>query len=229
MRRLNFVVEGQTEEAFVNSVFRPHLGSFDIVATARCVTTRRDRRRPDIVHRGGLPDYGKARRDLERWMAEDGGAAFTTMFDLYALPEDFPGFDEARRRNDPYERVTFLEAALAADLGPGEHRLIPYLQLHEFEALLFSDPAKFDWEYLEHDRQIARLVEIAEAHESPELIDDGPETAPSKRIAQHIPEYAYQKASAGPLIAQRIGIERMRERCPHFAEWLGRLESLASA
>ena len=227
MRRLNFVVEGQTEEAFVNGVLRPHLGSYDIVATARCVTTRRDRRRPDRVHRGGLPDYGKARRDPERWMAEDGGAVFTTMFDLYALPEDFPGFAEARRLNDPYERVASLEAALSADVGG--HRLIPYLQLHEFEALLFSDPAKFDWEYLEHDRQIARLVEIAEAHESPELIDDGLETAPSKRIAQHIPEYAYQKASAGPLIAQRIGIDRMRERCPHFAEWLGRLESLASA
>ena len=72
MRRLNFVVEGQTEEAFVNGVLRPHLGAFDIVATARCVTTRRDRRRPDIVHRGGLPDYGKARRDLERWAAGQG-------------------------------------------------------------------------------------------------------------------------------------------------------------
>lgn len=229
MRRLNLVVEGQTEEGFVNQVLAPHLGTLGIAAVARCVTTRRDRRRPDLVHRGGLPDYGKARRDLERWVAEDGGAAFTTMFDLYALPEDFPGFHESRRLADPYQRVAFLEAALAADLGLGEHRLIPYLQLHEFEALLFSDPAKFDWEYLEHDAQIARLVEIAEAHESPELIDDGPETAPSKRIARHIPEYAYQKASRGPLIAQKIGIERMRARCPHFAEWLVRLESLAAA
>lgn len=227
MRRLNLVVEGQTEEGFVNQVLAPHLATRGIYATARCVTTRRDRRRPDIVHRGGLPDYGKARRDVERWAAEDGGAVLTTMFDLYALPDDFPGFEEARRRPDPYERVAYLEAALAADLGLGEHRLIPYLQLHEFEALLFSDPAKFDWEYPEHDAQIARLVEISEGYESPELIDDGPETAPSKRIARHIPEYAYQKASAGPLIAQRIGIERMRARCPHFAEWLGRLESLA--
>jgi hypothetical protein len=181
---------------------------------------------PDIVHRGGLPDYGKARRDLERWMAEDSGAVFTTMFDLYALPADFPGYEEARRLPNPYERVAFLERALAADVGG--HRVIPYFQLHEFEALLFCDPQKFDREYLEHEQQIARLVAIAEAHDSPELIDDGPETAPSKRIVEHIPEYAFQKASRGPLIAQRIGIERMRGRCPHFAEWLGRLESLAS-
>jgi hypothetical protein len=226
MRRLNLVVEGQTEEGFVNQVLAPHLGAIGIYASARCVTTRRDRHRPDRVHRGGLPDYGKARRDLERWMAEDAGAVFTTMFDLYALPEDFPEFSEARRLINPYERVAFLEAALAADIN--DHRLIPYLQLHEFEALLFCDPEKFDWEYLEHGPAITRLVGIADAHESPELIDDGPETAPSKRIIEHIPEYAFQKASAGPLIAQRIGIERMRERCPHFAEWLGRLESLAA-
>lgn len=160
-------------------------------------------------------------------MAEDAGAVFTTMFDLYALPEDFPGFDDARRLVDPYQRVAFLEAALATDVD--DHRLIPYLQLHEFEALLFCDPEKFDWEYLEHEQAITRLVEIAEAHDGPELINDDPETAPSKRIVRHIPEYAFQKASAGPLIAQRIGIERMRERCPHFAEWLGRLEALASA
>jgi hypothetical protein len=224
MRRLNFVVEGQTEEAFVNGVLRPHLWSFDVVAAARCVTTRRDRRRPDVVHRGGLPDYGKARRDLERWMAEDPGAVFTTMFDLYALPEDFPGYAEIQRLTDPYERVAALEAAMASDIA--DHRLIPYLQLHEFEALLFCDPEKFDWEYLEHERQIARLIEIADAHRSPELIDDGPQTAPSKRIIKHIPEYAFQKASAGPLVAQRIGIEKMRSQCPHFAGWLGRLESI---
>lgn len=227
MRRLNLVVEGQTEEGFVNQVLAPHLATLGIVAVARCVTTRRDRHRPDLVHRGGLPSYGKARRDLGRWMAEDAGAVFTTMFDLYALPEDFHGFEDARRLVDPYQRVAFLEAALADDVK--DHRLIPYLQLHEFEALLFCDPEKFDWEYLEHEQAITRLIEIAEAHDSPELINDDPETAPSKRIVRHIPEYAFQKASAGPLIAQRIGIERMRERCPHFAEWLGRLEALASA
>ena len=227
MRRLNLVVEGQTEEGFVNQVLAPHLGALGIYASARCVTTRRDRHRPDRVHRGGLPSYGKARRDLDRWMAEDGGAVFTTMFDLYALPEDFPGFEDARRRIDPYERVAFLESAMAADVG--DHRLIPYLQLHEFEALLFCDPEKFDWGFLEHEPAVAQLVEIAKAHDSPELIDDGPETAPSKRIIDHIPEYRFQKASAGPLIAEKIGIERMRVRCPHFAEWLGRLEALASA
>ncbi len=117
MPRINLVVEGQTEEGFVNQVLAPHLGAAGIFAKARCVTTRLDRRRPDLVHRGGLPNYGKARRDLERWLAEDPGAMFTTMFDLYALPKDFPAFTDSRRWNGPYQRVAALEAAFAADFA----------------------------------------------------------------------------------------------------------------
>lgn len=104
MRRLNVLAEGQTEEAFVNQVLAPHLGAFGVFASVRCVTTRRDRIRPDLVYRGGLRDFGKVRRDLERWLAEDHSAAFTTMFDLYALPRDFPGYADAARLADPYAR-----------------------------------------------------------------------------------------------------------------------------
>lgn len=224
MVRLNILAEGQTEEAFVNDVLAPHLAIHDVVACVRCVTTRRDSRRPDLVHRGGIRDYAKVRRDLLRWMAEDPDAKFTTMFDLYALPEDFPGWHSTEEKPDPYARVALVEAGMYTDIG--DRRLVPYIQLHEFEALLFSDPHKFDWEYIEHEGAIARLLEIAEAFESPELINDGPITAPSKRIIAHIPEYAFQKATAGPLIARQIGIDVMRERCPHFAQWVARLESL---
>lgn len=224
MRRLNVLAEGQTEEAFVNQVLAPHLAAFNVFASVRCVTTRRDRHRPDRVFRGGLREFAKVKRDLDRWMAEDGGAVFTTMFDLYALPGDFPGYADATRLNDPYARVRYLEQELAATFG-GD-RLIPYIQLHEFEALLFSDPEKFDWAYIEHDSAISRLLELAHQFDSPELIDDGEATAPSKRIIDVIPEYKYQKTTAGPLIAARIGIQTMRERCPHFAEWITRVEAL---
>jgi hypothetical protein len=224
MRRLNVLAEGQTEEAFVNQVLAPHLAGFDVFASVRCVTTRRDRRRPDLVHRGGLRDFGKVQRDLERWMAEDRAAVFTTMFDLYALPLGFPGRADGARLQDPYARVRHLEQALTDTFG--DRRLIPYIQLHEFEALLFSAPEKFDWHYIEHEPQIARLAAIAAQFDSPELIDDGEHTAPSKRIIEHISEYRYQKSTAGPLIAERIGIPTMRARCPHFGEWVSRLEAL---
>jgi hypothetical protein len=225
MRRLHVLAEGQTEEAFVNQVLAPHLAAHGVVTDVRCVTTRRDRHRLDIVHRGGVRDYGKVQRDLQRWMAEDREAVFTTMLDLYALPRDFPGFTEAARLADPYARVRRLEQALADDLG-GQHRLIPYIQLHEFEALLLSDPEKFDWQYIEHEQAIARLFALVRRFDSPELIDDGEATAPSKRIIAEIPEYKHQKATAGPLIANRIGVQTMRDRCPHFNEWVTTLEAL---
>jgi hypothetical protein len=224
MRRLNVLAEGQTEEAFVNQVLAPHLAAFNVFASVRCVTTRRDRHRPDRVFRGGLREFAKVQRDLERWMAEDGGAVFTTMFDLYALPGDFPGYADATRLTDPYARVRHLEQELAATFG-GD-RLIPYIQLHEFEALLFSEPEKFDWHYIEHASQIERLAVIARQFESPELIDDGERTAPSKRIIAEIPEYEFQKTTAGPLIAHQIGIQAMRDRCPHFGKWISHLEGL---
>lgn len=224
MRRLNVLAEGQTEEAFVNQVLAPHLAGFDVFASVRCVTTRRDRHRLDIVHRGGLRDYGKVQRDLQRWMAEDRHAVFTTMLDLYALPRDFPGFADGVRFQDPYARVRHLEQALSQRFG--DPRLIPYIQLHEFEALLLSDPEKFEWQYIDHDLAIARLAELAGQFDSPELIDDGEATAPSKRIIAEIPEYRHQKATAGPLIASRIGVQAMRQRCPHFNEWVTILEAL---
>lgn len=157
-------------------------------------------------------------------MAEDREAVFTTMIDLYALPRDFPGFADAARVADPYVRVRRLEQALADDIG--QPRLIPYIQLHEFEALLLSDPEKFDWQYIDHDQAISRLVELARQFDSPELIDDGEATAPSKRIIAQIPEYRYQKAAAGPVIASHIGVQTIRDRCPHFGEWLAKLEAL---
>jgi hypothetical protein len=223
MRRLHVLAEGQTEEAFVNQVLAPHLAGYGVIADVRCVTTRRDRRRPDLVFRGGMRDFAKVQGDLQRWMEEDGGAVYTTMFDLYALPRDFPGYADAKRMVDPYARVHHLEKSLAAVFGD---RLVPYIQLHEFEALLLSDARQFEWQFIENDPAIARLVELASRFDSPELIDDGEATAPSKRIIDEIPEYGYRKATAGPVIASKIGLETMRDRCPHFAEWVATLETL---
>jgi hypothetical protein len=103
---------------------------------------------------------------------------------------------------------------------------LPYIQLYEFEALILSDPEKFSVRFIEHDRQIKRLAELCLSFVSPELINDGQQTAPSKRIIKEIPEYEGAKASAGPLIAKEIGIKTMREKCPHFNNWLTKLEKL---
>lgn len=223
MIRLHVVAEGQTEEGFVNAVLAEHLGAFDISTDVRCVETSRDRGR---VYRGGLLDYARARRDLTRWMKEDrrSDAAFTTMFDLYALPPDFPDQAAARAQADVYQRVRTLEEAFARDVA--DPRFVPYLQVHEFEALLLSDPSCFHSRFGERHDGIDRLSRFAGTFVSPELIDDGPATAPSKRIIAEVPEYEGRKASAGPILAAAIGLDVIRRRCPHFAEWLSALERL---
>ena len=234
--RLHITAEGATEERFVKEVLSPYLGERKVWANARCVLTSKNNRL-GVEYRGGwrrTSAYATVKRDICTWMKEDRNpdARFTTMFDLYALPRDFPGYAEAYRETDPYRRVYVLEKALAVDINGelSDTRFIPYIQLHEFEALILSDPKQLDWEFLEHDRPIQRLVDmVANEGGNPELIDDGENTAPSKRIIAEIAEYGGNKATSGPLVAGKIGMPRLRERCQHFAEWIDGLVRLGNA
>lgn len=223
MVRVNFIVEGATEEIFVADVLRPHFSSLQIYCYAHQVTTNRSQ-----LHRGGLVNYEHAKADIMDWVKQEkaNNTFFTTMFDLYALPDNFPGYEQANCIPDHSKRVRFLEEQLAQDIG--DRRFIPYIQLHEFEALLFADPQQLDWVFLEHDAPIQQLIALSQQFESPEDIDDGRHTAPSKRIIGEIPEYDNSKASAGPLVAARIGLPRLRERCLHFGQWIATLESLTT-
>ena len=222
MIRLHAIAEGQTEQAFVRHILAAHLAHFGVFADARCVLTSKDNR-AGKTYRGGLVSYVKARADILAWLKEDGDGhcRFTTLFDLYKLPKDFPGYEDAKGVSDPYRRVEMLEAALAQDID--DRRFIPYIQLHEFESLIFANPRQLDWEYLEHDAAIRRLVNITN-QTAPELINDGEETAPSKRILKEIPEY--DKPGAGVAVVGKIGLPALREKCPHFAAWIKQLEEL---
>lgn len=219
-RRLNFVVEGQTEEAFVKQLLVPHLAQKSIWAYVRCVQTSRKR---NIKHRGGLARYQQARGDIRRWMGEETGTdvRFTTMFDLFRLPTDFPGYN-APTPADPRDRAIALQDAMLNDIG--DDRLLPYIQVHEFEALVLSDPNELATDYPESVEGVRRLVTMVAGFASPELIDGGSETAPSKRIAKHVP--GYSKTTSGPLVAARIGLPTLRAKCPHFGAWVDRLESV---
>lgn len=224
MIRLHAIVEGPTEKAFVDRVLGPFLASYDVFADARCVLTGRDSRtgRP---FRGGMTNYLKIKTDIETWMKEDRSAdcRFTTMFDLYGLPTDFPGYDLAVGRT-PYAKIEFLEVAFGRDFQEeGRNRFLPYLQLHEFEALVLAEPEALAQEYLEYRKPIKNIVAMV-GDQNPELIDDGYETAPSRRILKEIP--AYDKVTSGVQIVSAIGLEKLRRRCLHFSQWISRLEGL---
>lgn len=224
MIRLHITAEGQTERLFSTKVLKPHLAAFDVYVDARCVLTSKDKRRAK-EYRGGLLRYERAKEDIQAWLKGDPSSEcrFTTMFDLYALPDDFPSYREANKQVDRYERVQMLEQAMAQEIG--DPRFIPYIQLHEFEALILADPQCLDWEYLEHDQPINELMKMMEG-KNPELINDGRATAPSKRILEKIPEY--DKVTAGVAVAEKIGLRTLREKCQHFSEWLTGLERLGS-
>lgn len=226
MIRLNLIVEGQTEEAFANRLLKPHLAQRGVFASTRCVETGR---RGARIYRGGLLKYEKARKDISLWMKEDRSpeARFTTMFDFFRLPASFPGMTEAARLPDPYAKVALLEDHLKAEIDAS--RFIPYLQLHEFEALLFADPGKLIFYYPDQHNKIRRLIEVADAIGNPELINGDPATAPSKRIIKELSSYAGDKAAAGPEVASQIGLEVIREKCRHFNEWVTTLEVLDKA
>ncbi len=151
---MNITAEGQTEERFVKDTLSRHLGNFNISTDVRCVLTSKDKRK---TYRGGLISYKKAKSDITMWLKEDNNpeVRFTTMFDLYALPNDFPGYEEAKKISDAYKRVDFLEAAFALDIQ--DNRFIPYIQLHEFESLIFSKPEELQIEYFEHSKEISKL------------------------------------------------------------------------
>jgi len=223
MIRLHIIAEGQTEEEFVKTILAEHLANFNVITDVHCVTTKRTQTQ---VHRGGLVSYEHAKKDILLWQKQEKGndVIFTTMLDLYALPNDFPQFDEAKKISDPYQKVKKLETAFADDIN--DYRFIPYIQLHEFEALILSDPSKLIERFPEYGESVQELVAICKKYDSPELINDGETTAPSKRIIQFIPSYKGAKVSVAPLMVQKIGLPTIRSLCPHFNEWLIQLENL---
>ena len=112
--RLHIIAEGHTEEKFVKGSLAAHLGKFQISTDVRRVLTSRDNRRHK-VHRGGLGNYEKAKRDIQTWLKEDKRpeSRFSTMFDLYALPDNFPAYLEATAIKDPLSSGSYFRASIS--------------------------------------------------------------------------------------------------------------------
>lgn len=218
MRRLNLIVEGQSEETFVRDVFAPYLAQFDIFATARCINTTK-KKIVTRVNRGGVTNYDKAKTDIERWLSSDQRAYVSTMLDLYALPADFPGMQGHALRG--LAKAQHIQTELATDLGNA--RFVPYVMLHEFEALILTAPRVID-EVIPGSTGGAQLEVECAPFTTPEDINDGPTTAPSKRILRCCP--GYNKVLHGSRITNKLGIDNVRTRCPHFSNWITTLTNL---
>lgn len=227
MARLYLFVEGRTEQTFADTVLLPHLAGVGVFLQP-AVQIAHARRR-GIVHRGGGRRYQFMRDDIIRFTKQEKSdeVYFSSIIDLYAIASDFPGLQNAEQfRSHPYRRVGALHDAWNADIP--DRRFVPFIALHEFETYLFARPEEFALFYPTERRQISNLRQIRDRYASPELINDGQHTAPSKRIIQEFPDYERSKAAIGPQVAELIGLTEMRNCCPHFDSWIKRLENLGT-
>jgi Domain of unknown function (DUF4276) len=215
MSRIYILVEGQTEEAFLNEVMVKPYATRGVYLIPIIVST-------SPHQSGGMSTYHKVKPQIERQCKQDRRAFVSTLFDYYALPRDFPGYAMLGSLNaaNAAAKVAYLERQLREAID--QENFIPNLMLHEFEALLLTDVEAFA-EWTDDDTSLKSLRR-ARQNTAPEDINDGAETAPSKRILRALP--GYQKTFHGPLIAAAIGLDKMRSACPHFDSWLKQLERL---
>lgn len=219
MARLIVHVEGQTEEQFVNDVLAQHLYQKGFHAVSpRLVGNAR-------LRTGGIKPWSSVREGIVRHLKEDPGRFVTTMVDYYGLPQAksrvWPGRARAIRLATASQKAQCVQAAMEADIG--SPRFIPFVLMHEFEGLLFSDCAALG-RAIGSPRLSNRFQAIRDLFETPEEINDSPNTAPSKRILEIMPHW--EKPLYGNVAALGIGLDRMRQECPLFDSWLSRLESL---
>lgn len=221
MKRVFILVEGQTEEAFVNNILSPNLIQNGILVIPILLTTKRvknlnasERSLPGRRFKGGISNYKNVKRDVLHQLTSDRTAsAVTTMIDYYGLPTDFPGHANVPAANC-YQRVQFLEDAFAKDIDRPRFR--PFFVLHEFEGLLFSN-TEIIAEAFPSQNAAVKLAEIRSAFQSPEEINEGPKTHPSARLTNNLT--GYQKVFHGSVIAGRIGLDNIRDQCDHFNRW----------
>jgi hypothetical protein len=219
--RVVVVVEGETEESFVKGPLAEALCPRQVYLTAIILGIP--------GQKGGRTNYARVQKDLLRQLKQDPNAYCSTMIDFYGLGQGFPGTPLSPCLTN-IQKVEHIERAVKDDICgriPAfrpDIRLIPYLSLHEYEALLFSDPDSLA-QALKRPNLAYRFHRIRNEFATPEDIDDSPETAPSKRV---IGIYsAYRKVLEGTLAARAVGIDRMRQECEHFRNWLERLEVLS--
>lgn len=214
MKRLIVIVEGDTEKEFIDKVLSPYLltkGLYNI----QCFKIKHTK--------GGLTKYQHLKTDLINCVYES-NAIVTTMIDFYALPVDFPKYEEAKTIVDKADRLSFLEKSIVEDLenekGEDFPHLLPYIQLHEFEALVFSSIDAIKALYSAEDAKFDEFEKIIKEYPNPEDINDNPHTSPSKRLINGQLIRGYNKINDGIMIIEEVGIGKILEKCPRFSKWV---------
>lgn len=218
---LMILTEGATESKFVKEILAPYLSNKQIYASPTMLA------KPG--QKGGDVKFARAIRDIGNYLKQGSDVYVTTFIDYYGLNKDWPGFEAAKRTKEPTQIANALNKATQETISQqyGElnqtKRFIPFVAVHEYEALLFSYPEMLAKELKVKEAEILKIVRDCG---EPERINNSAQTAPSKRIINLCPKYENMKTVTGIAIAKAIGVEKMREKCPVFNHWLTSLENL---
>ena len=216
MKRLHCIVEGQTEVAVFTSLLTPYILE---KTGAYCLFT-------PIKHTGGgIVQFSKILPELREHLKEK--KIVTTYFDYYGIHEshNFKNYNKAKiEQSNAKVGVELLEKGMTEFLnekGINTRYFVPYIQLHEFEALLFSSSESFELVY-DNDNITNEIQKINNRYPNPEDINDSPRTAPSKRIIKIVEKHetSYEKVIDGEDLATLTSIDTIMEKCPRFSKWI---------
>lgn len=212
MRRLVFIVEGQTELEFIQNQVIPYFygRGYTNPMNAQKITTNRQANK-----KGGVGSFDLLRNEVQR-VAAPGDALITTLLDFFRLPSNFPGYTK-----DSHQIGRIEQAVREAVDGVSRDIFFPYIQRHELESLMFTslDALKI---VFDREGQLEVLQSILDQYSNPEDINSGSDSSPSKRLLQVDPKY--DKVLYGGMILEASGIDAIRCRCPRFDAWMGVLE-----
>lgn len=214
MKRLIIVCEGQTEQSFCQNVLSPYFQAKGIVVEAPIIKQSG----------GGIVSWETLKRQLVAHLHE-GDAIVTMLIDFYGIKDSyqFPGWEEAKSIENSQDKMNGLFLDMSKDM-PEElkSRFVPYIQLHEFEGLLFSDISAFKNNFMPVECDFDAIQSAIDEFETPEDINNTPETAPSSRLIASVT--GYDKVLYGTILAEETGLGTIRSRCPLFNSWIERIE-----
>lgn len=222
MIRVFALVEGQSEEAVIKNVIAPSLANLQIYLIPKIVPTSKG-------HKGGDVSFDRLLFNLRIFLNQEKDTYITTFLDFYKLKTDFPNFNFALQQTGIYQKIEALETALHSEviykLQCRPERFIPHIQPHELEALFFSDVKRFPNVENRWQAYVPKLQSVFDEFETPEHINNSPQTAPSKRL-EAILTPDYHKNRHAPLLAKEIGLHKIESECQHFHQWLEKIRQL---
>ncbi len=218
MKRIIIICEGQTEQEFCKDVLSPYFQTKGIQIQAPLIKKSK----------GGIVKWVVLKKEIETYLKQEPNIFVTLLIDYYGIKTEhkFPYWNEANKIKDKKLHIAKLETEMQKSVeSPVNYRFIPYIQLHEFEGLLFCKKDVFDKNFEKSEfSDYNLLTETLSKFPNPEDINDGEKTSPSKRLSKII--IGYNKIVFGSMLAQEIGLKTLREKATRFNNWLTKIEDI---